>query len=140
VSEAPSEFDSISPDQVAQIKFEVEDKLRRFYIHPGATVDFAFTIVHRSSIPSRIGEDLPYSHLAGYCLLVRDLAADRSAETPDGAYLQRVITEANNAEFGAYAALPDIVTGDLEWWFCADSPALREILTLLERHRQKRWT
>jgi hypothetical protein len=140
---APSEFDTISPVQAAQFKFEIEDKLRRYYLHPGSSVDFVFTIVHKTKFADYDEAARSYPDLAGYCLLVRDLATDRSAETPDGAtlksYLERVIAEANDAEFRAYAALPDIVTGDLERWFCADSPALREILTLLERHRQKRW-
>ena len=76
--------------------------------------------------------------------MVRDLTVDR---TTDGAeegknrelYLERVVVEANDAEFRSYAALPEIKTDELSRWFCADGPAYNEIRSILERHRKKKW-
>jgi hypothetical protein len=131
--------------QQPQYKFEVEDRLRRYYQHPGNAVDFVFTIVHKSNLaPWGIDSDT-YPNLAGYCLLVRDLDVDRSGSAAEQRgenlrlYLERVVTEANDAEFRAYAALPEVMTDELARWFCPESPAIKEIVNLLIRHRKKRW-
>lgn len=140
-----SDFDDLSPVKAAQYKFEVEDRLRRFYLHPGNSVDYVFCIVHRSKLPDYHDADLEtYPDLAGYCLLVRDLSVDRSSKGEvDGEnlrlYLERVVVEANDAEFRAYAALPEISSEELGRWFCAGSPAINEIINLLTRHRKKKW-
>lgn len=49
------------------------------------------------------------------------------------------VMEANDAEFRAFAALPEIGGEDLGRWFCAGSPALKEIINLLTRHQKKKW-
>lgn len=138
-----SDFGRVAPVQLAQYKFEIEDKLRRFYLHPGKPLDFVFTVVH-SSKHSLHGIDEGYPSLAGYSLLVRDLSIDRithDEETGENLrlYLERVVTEANDAEFRAYAALPEIRDDEISRWFCAGSPAYNEIRNILERHNKKRW-
>jgi hypothetical protein len=73
----PSEFDALSRVQAAQLKFEVEDKLRRFYLRPGRSLEFVFTLVHESELPTYGMEDTDaYPRLAGYCVLVRDLGEE----------------------------------------------------------------
>lgn len=138
-----SDFEMIASVQLAQYKYEIEDKLRRFYLHPGKPLDFVFTVVHSSKL-SMHGFDEIYPSLAGYSLLVRDLTIDRIT---DGAgsgenlklYLERVVTEANDAEFRAYAALPEIRDDEIARWFCVGSPAYNEIRNILERHNKKGW-
>jgi hypothetical protein len=49
-----------------------------------------------------------------------------------------VVTESIDAEFRAYAALPEIKVEGLNPWFCAESPAIKEILNVLSRHQKKR--
>lgn len=46
----PSDFDNLPSVQAAQLKFEVEDSLRRHYLRPGRSVDFVFSLVHRSKM------------------------------------------------------------------------------------------
>ncbi len=127
----------------AQYKFEVEDKLRRYYRRPGKPIDFVFALVHGDKLAGYgLDEPRSYPNLCGYCLLVRDVSRDHGdpaeiqAETP-GSYLERVVAEAVDAEFRAYAALPEVVTKDLRRWFCADGPAIKEILNILTRHQKK---
>lgn len=139
-----SDFDCLSPVTAAQYKFEIEDRLRRFYLHPGNSVDYVFSIVHRSKLLEYHDADFEtYPYLAGYCLLVRDLSVDRKSGEIDGEnlrlYLERVVVEANDAEFRAYAALPEVSSEGLGRWFCAGSPAMNEIINLLTRHREKKW-
>lgn len=145
-AETPSEFDGVPPVRAAQLKFEVEDKLRRYYLRPGASTGFVFSLVHESEL-ARYGveEESGYPRLAGYCVLVRDLGAEGVGASASvtrvdlSAYLERVVTACADAEFGAYAALPEICLDEARRWFCADGPALREIANLVTRHRQRGW-
>jgi len=140
-----SEFDSLSRVQSAQLKFEVEDKLRRFYLRPGRAPEFVFTLVHESELPAYGVEDAAaYPRLAGYCVLVRDLAEERvgegAAATEDvRPYLERVVSACVDAEFAAYSALPEIKLDEVARCFCANSPAYREIANLVSRHSQRGW-
>jgi hypothetical protein len=138
-------FEKLQPIQAAQFKFEVEDKLNRFYLHPGKPLDFVFSLAHKSKLSGYgIENDSAYPALADYCVLIRDLSIENDRDKINdhvnlSLYLERVVTEGIEAEFRAYQALPDIRTEELTRWFCADSPALKEILNLLNRHKKKRW-
>ena len=44
-----------------------------------------------------------------------------------------------DAEFAAYAALPEIRLEEIGRWFCPEGPAHREIVNLLKRHQQRGW-
>lgn len=102
-----SEFDGISPVHAAQLKFEVEDKLRRFYLRSGRLPGFVFTLVHESELSAYgIEETSAYPRLAGYCVLVRDLGDERvgvsAAATEDvQPYLEKVVSACADAEFAA---------------------------------------
>jgi len=138
-------FKNLKPVQAAQFKFEVEDKLNRFYLHPGKSLEFVFSLVHRSKLSGfGIENDSAYPKLADYCVLIRDLSIENDRDSINehvklSLYLERVVAEGIEAEFRAYQALPDFKTEELTKWFCADSPALKEILNLLNRHKKKGW-
>jgi|WetSurMetagenome_2_1015567.scaffolds.fasta_scaffold08649_4 hypothetical protein len=140
-----SEFENIQPIQSAQFKFEVEDKLNKFYLHPGKPIEFVFSLVHKSKLSDfGITDETGYPMLAGYSALIRDLLIDCDNNSINNKanirlYLERVITEANDAEFSAYQALPAIKTDELAKWFCEDSPAIKEIINLLNHHQKRRW-
>jgi hypothetical protein len=138
-------FKALAPVQAAQWKYEVENKLSRYYLRPGKPCHFIFTMVHVSRL-AQYGLEATeqYPNLAGYCVLVRDFAGD--SKTGDinctkeiGSYLERVVAEAVDAEFRAYSALPMTTNNDLLQWFCAQSPAINEIHNIVTRHRQKGW-
>jgi len=139
---AASEFDALTPVQAAQLKFAVEDKLRRYYLHPGGTPRLVFQLAHGSEL-ERYGVEqaADYPSLAGYCVLIRDLVAEGVGAAPAAtrgelaAYLERVVTACADAEFAAYAALPEIHLDEVRRWFCADGPALREITNLVTWQR-----
>jgi hypothetical protein len=50
-----------------------------------------------------------------------------------------LVMECMDTEFRAYMALPDVKTDELEKWFINGSPAYKEIVNLLNRHRDKGW-
>jgi hypothetical protein len=139
-----SEFHDLTPVQAAQLKFEVEDRLKRYYLRPGKTIDIVFSVVHVTALvapgmPERNG----YPSLAGYAVLIRDVSSERRStqETPAELkpYLERVITEGLDAEFRAYSLLPKINEEELRRWFSVDGSAMKGIMTIVTRHQKKGW-
>lgn len=137
-------FRPVDKNQAAQWKFEVEDKLRRYYLRPGKPPAQVFRLVHRSQLGDLgIFEDEVVPDLAGYCLLVRDFTG--GAQVPEGsprelkAYLERVVAEAANAELRAYLALPELLIEGLLPYFIKGSPAYNGILTVLTQKKKKGW-
>lgn len=84
-----------------------------------------------------------YPSLAGYSVLIRDVASERGSTQSTladlKAYLERVITEGLDAEFRAYSLLPKISDEELRRWFCEDGPAMKTIMTIVTRHQKKGW-
>lgn len=101
--------------------------------------------MHKSELGSfSFHEGNNYPSLAGYCLLVRDVSQDIGKAMPSsdekiGEYIERIVTEAIDAEFRAYADLPSINETALRQWFCPDGPAMKEICNILVRHKKKGW-
>lgn len=143
--EKSSEFDQISSTNAAQLKFEVEDKLRRFYLRPGNPVCFVFSIIHKSKAHYYgFYLDSSYPDIAGYCLMARALSDDYSKtkkkrEAELKLYFERLIMECIDSEFRAYSMLPEVKTDELEKWFWRDSPAFNDIVNILKRHSEKGW-
>lgn len=141
--EIPSEFDQVRPSRSAQLKFEVEDKLRRYYNHPGKFVDYVFSLAHKGKLPGKRLLAPEYPNLAGYCLLVRavreDYIAREGMREDIQPLIEKVVSQCVDAEFAAYAALPEIKTDEVNRWFWIDGPAYREILNLLVRHKERGW-
>lgn len=134
-----------SPSKSAQLKFEVEDRLQRYYQRPGSKVEFVFSLEHASRLHLYgLVADSPYPAIAGYSLLIRKTGQGGNdtnlADAENLAqYLERIVTECVDAEFRAYQALPEIKVEELERWFVRDSPAYSEIVNVLIRHRSKGW-
>jgi len=138
-----TEFDMISKPRSAQLKFELENKLKWFYLSPGKSLKYALSMIHKSRL-SIYGFDQNenYPDLAGYCLLIRKINEDASCPQPDDipelkSYLERVVIEGADAEFRAYSSLPEIREEELYTWFHPQGPAIKEILLILHRHSIK---
>lgn len=138
-------FKNMAPTQAAQLKFEVEDRLRRFYLRPGKPHRFIFAIVHVSHLNRFVLDDIKsYPSFFNYCILIREhseIASTGAVSTTleMKAFLERVVTESIDAEFRAYAALPEIRVEELKKWFYPDSPAIKEITDILSRHKDRKW-
>lgn len=140
-TDAPSEFEGQAPARLAQLKFEAQDRLRRFYLRPGQELPLLFTLIHHRDLELHgLPEDYPSA--GGYCVLVRDVRQD-TLNLPSSRdvrlYLERAVAEAVDAEFAAYLNLPQVDDQRLSTWFVTGGPAYKEIMNLLERHRQREW-
>ncbi len=140
-----SGFDGLTAPHAAQLKFEVERKLRRLAQGGGDPLSYVFALMHRRDV-ERLGLPVApeYPSLCGYLLLVRE----RNDEPADSVVLnpqslrelaERAVVEGARAEFEAYLALPEVRADPLREWFAHDGPAYREILNVLTRHSTRRW-
>ena len=136
----PSDFDP--PDRVrsAQLKFEVEERLRRYYLHPGRKVTLVLHLVHVSRL-ERAGVAHGYPAFASYALLATDADATRWSE--GGAklrdYLERIVAEAIDDEFEAFRSLPRVRRKLLCRRFVEHGPAFRQVVTYLEGLKRRGW-
>ena len=134
----------LTPVRAAQYKFEVENKLRRFYQRPGEKHAFVFTLAHMGRLHWYGLDERNYPGISGYCLLVRDMsrpgAGMQSVVGPElVAYLEKVVAGAIAAEFNAYAGLPEIDFVGLEPWFIRDSPAWFQVTNVVTGCRGRGW-
>ena len=141
---SPGAWSTGRPQQLAQFKFEVEDKLRRFYLRHGRPVDFVFSLVHRrDALRDQLVIEPHYPHTAGYYLLVRDRRDGGEAPywTPaeSRAYLESVVASCIDAEFKAYQALPDIDETPLLRWFRDGGDAYRDLIHTLTQIKRRGW-
>lgn len=137
-------FAQIPTVTAAQYKYEVEDRLRRFYRRPGKRQDFVFTLVHAKKLHWYGLDEDTYPVLAGYALLVRDMRDQKmmpaSLVGPElAAYLEKVVSQGMLAEFNAYMALPEIDLAGLQPWFVENSPAMLEISEVVKGCGRRGW-
>ena len=140
----PGDWLSERPQQLAQLKFEVQDKLRRFYLRCGKPVDFMFSLVHRrEALRDRLIIDPHYPEIAGYCLLVHDRRGAQKSiswtRTELRAYLESVVASCVDAEFRAYQALPNIDETLLLRWVRRDGGAHRDLVHTLVQLKRLGW-
>lgn len=126
--------------QALQYRFEVEDKLRRFYLSPGAALSYVFTLVHRDRALSLglVSDHYPVAN--GYVLLVAAANDNPAEDDNERDVLERVVAEAAEAEWAVYQRLPDVDLRPLDRSFLPGAPAYKRIQHLVERHHERRWT
>ena len=141
-----SKFSSLTKSNKAQLKFEIEDKLRKFYLRPGRKIDFVFQMIHKKELKNIFyADEDSYPHIGEYAVLVRDTSKELSpnnglTEKDIKEYIERVIAEAVDTEFEAYQTLPEIIEDKLlNNWFYPFGPAKKEILHILSRHKERGW-
>ena len=141
-----SEFNNYPNVKTAQLKFEAEDKLRKFYLRPGCDINFVFQIKHKRDLKNIFFDEADtYPDIGGYSLLIRDtshevLPQQRLTEKEIQEYIERVVTEAIEKEFEAYRTLPQIIEDNiLDKWFFPEGPAKKEIMHVLLRHKERGW-
>lgn len=131
-----------SKAQALQYKFEVEDRLQRYYLSRGEAMPYLFRLMHRAKALEHGFVDDEYPTANEYVLLV---AANCGAtpkfdprETRD--VIERVVIDAIDAEWTVYRSLPDMNLVPLDGVFLDDGAAYQRIRHLAERHHERRWT
>ncbi|MDP2817717.1 MAG: hypothetical protein Q8O29_05455 [Polaromonas sp.] len=129
------------PLQIAQYKFEVENKLRRLYLRDSQPLVFIFRLAsRRDARRENLVVDDDYPETGGYHLLVsdrQDAAGSPQSVTTNREHIEMVIAACMDAEFEAYRALPKIDDTKTSPWFVSQGPAHRDLLHSLERVAQR---
>ncbi len=137
-------FADIPRATAAQYKFEVERRLQQYYQAPGKRNEYVFVLVHASRLQWLGLSAADYPCLAGYALLVRDMAGSEEVRVVIGRelteYLERVVARGMEAELQAYLALPEIDLAGLDPWFVRDGPAMRRIASVVKGCAGRGWT
>lgn len=126
----------------AQYRFEVEDRLIRYY-QSGISVPFSFTLMHEGEAAKYGYADKSYPRANGYLLMVIDNRRGGEAalnSLPVADVLEGVVASACHAEWAVYAKLPKVDLTPLDRAFVRDGPAYKHIRLVAERHRKRRWT
>ncbi len=141
--ETPSDFDGLDKTRAAQLKFEVQDGLRRFYLAHGGSSPMTLTLLHRADLARyRVPDGDSYPDVAAYCLMVREPARDESLPGAGRlvvSFLERVVAEAAEAEFRTYLALPDLRPDLLAPWLTEGGPASSQVLARATLRRSQGW-
>lgn len=126
--------------QAIQYRFEVEDKLRRFYLSSRGPLSYVFTLMHRDRALTLglIPDHYPVAN--GYVLLVAAANHEPVPDENERDLLERIVAEAAEAEWAVYQRLPEIDLRPLERCFRPGAPAFKRIQHLAERHHERRWT
>jgi hypothetical protein len=103
-------------------------------------------MIHKNELKNILGDDAEtYPNIGGYSTLVRDTSKegipnDGLTEKDIKEYIERVVTEGIETEFQAYMILPQIISeAALDKWFIPNSPAVKEIMHVVLRHKEKGW-
>ncbi len=139
ISGASQDF-PCSPQQAVQYRFEVDDKLRRYYLTPGRSIPFILRLIHIRTALSLSLVDENYPSANGYVLLVSADSFDAVDTESQRELIERVIAEATDAEWQAYVHLPEVHLAPLERCFVIDGSAYRKVQFIVQRHHQRRWT
>ena len=140
---AETKMSLVSRQQAVQYKFEIQDRLRRFYLSEGKPIAYVFQIVDQNRALSTDLIDDSYPSLAGYVLLVGPARPElfphgKSRELRE--YVESVVVNAAVAEFTTYKRLPNVDTSPLEPYFVPSGPAFKRIENILRQHSRKKRT
>jgi hypothetical protein len=128
--------------KATQYRFEINERLGRFYARHGDPVKFAFELRHISHAihAGLVDEDYPCAN--GYALVISDIRAPylSAPERETRALLERIIADAGDAEFAVYRALPAIDLAPLAGLFLKEGHAYRRVLHTAEQVHRRNWT
>ena len=138
---APSESSAdLERVRALQYRFEVQSRLRRFYLEPGRPISYVFELANRKRALRDGLIDDDYPSVSGYVLLVSPARPEIEpyGKTREAAeYLIRLVQDAAQAELAVYRALPKVELSPLSALFVKDGPAYLRVRNLAEEHARK---
>ncbi len=139
VGRASGDFDC-GRQEAVQYKYEISDKLRRYYSAPGEHVRFIFTLESEKQSGHLDGDDAAYPRANGYLLRVtlNEPLADSAQQI--SAYLKRVVADAIDAEWAVYTKLPRVDLTPLDGLFDPNGSAYKRIQRIAQSHSKKQFT
>lgn len=124
--------------QIVNYKFEINARLRDYYLSFGRPVDFVFRLVSvkRSGPASPIQRGYPSSH--GYALQIFFNKQDPDSLQLNKLTVEKTIGKALSLELAAYEGLAESDIDNLKAVFDPNSSAFKKIARIVRTHRDKR--
>lgn len=129
-----------SEKQAVQYKYEVNDRLQRYYLAFGKPIKFVFRLMNERKDGISGYEEPDYPSCNGYRLMVSDNIDLPDATQQKKLLLEKTIADAIDAEFSSYQKLPELELAALEEVFDQSGSRYKEIVNLLRKHKARGWT
>jgi hypothetical protein len=125
--------------QAIYYKYEINDRLQRYYLAFGKPIKFVFHLINDKKAGIHDYDEPDYPSSNNYKLRV-SYNKDRPDEIQIKKLLiEKTIAESIDAEFGAYRSLPNLEFTKLGEVFDITGSAYKEIVNRAKKHKQRKW-
>ncbi len=139
IKDITTEFEC-SKNQATQYKFEINDRLLRYYLSPTTPVKFVFSLVHQNITSSFEDSEENYPYCNGYSLRVSYNQIKFDELQQRRFLIPKTIAEAIDAEFAVYQKVPLLNFSQLKEVFDENSSAYKVIYNKAHKRKSQRWT
>ena len=125
--------------QAIDYKYEVGDRLQRYYLAFGKPIKFVFHLINIKKAGVSDYDDADYPSCNGYKLRV-----SYNKDSPDSTQekkllIEKTIADVVDAEFEVYKRLPDLDFARLAEVFDTEGSAYKWIVNLARKHKKRGW-
>jgi hypothetical protein len=129
-----------SEKQAIQYKYEIADRLNRYYLSYGKPIKFVFYLVHQKNDGIFGYEEADYPSCNSYLLKVSLNKENLESIKQKRLLIEKTLAEVVDAEWEAYNTSPEINLTSLDKVFDVNSPAYKVICQRVKRNNEKSWT
>ncbi|MEJ7623713.1 MAG: hypothetical protein WKF34_06950 [Pyrinomonadaceae bacterium] len=128
-----------SEKQAIYYKYEVNDRLQRYYLAFGKPIKFIFHLINEKKAGISDYDEPDYPSCNNYKLRVSYNKHLPDAVQEKKLLIEKTIAEAMDAEFDAYQALPELEFARLAAIFDTNGSAYKEIVNRVKKHKKRKW-
>lgn len=138
MGEKTEDFDC-TEKQAINYKYEISDRLNRYYLSFGKPISFVFLLVSVKKDGLADYGEAGYPSCNGYYLRVSYNKDHPDSIQQEKLLLEKTIAEAIDAEFEVYQKLPELDFTGLERVFDKTGSAYKEICNRAAKHKKRKW-
>ncbi len=139
MGEASGDFEC-SAKQAIDYKYEINDRLQRYYLSFGKPIKFIFHLINDKKAGVVDYDEPDYPSCNGYKLRVSYNKALPDVLQEKKLLIETTIANAMDAEFEVYQQVPELDFTRLAEVFDIDGSAYKWIVNLAKKHKKRGWT
>ena len=128
-----------SEKQAIYYKYEITDRLQRYYLSFGKPIKFVFHLINEKKTGVSDYDEVDYPSCNNYRLRVSHNSNRPDVIQEKKLLIEKTIAEAMDAEFGVYQALPALEFTRLAEVFDINGSAYKEIVNRAKKHKKRGW-
>lgn len=128
-----------SEKQAIYYKYEVNDRLQRYYLSFGKPINFVFHLINDRKAGIKDYDEADYPSSNNYKLRVSYNKNRPDIIQEKKLLIEKTIAESMDAEFDAYKALPSLDFTKLAEVFDTSGSAYKEIVNRVKKHKKRGW-